>query len=224
MPEDKKTTHPKKYRNWKEYNEELVRRGELLFDTDFLAGWRSELEKMNERKEGARYAYPNSFLNMLGAIHAYLLPYRQLEGFVRLFSKHVKELKGNAPDFTTIWWRVTKIMIELDPRVNRNEEITIAVDSTGIKVTNRGEWIKIHVAVDTKSKQIVSMKVTQQDTGDAKMMKRLVEEASKNARIEKLIGDGGYDSKDNFQTLHDMKIEPVIKVRNNSVVTGKCPA
>src|SRR5487761_173176 len=235
MPEDKKTTHPKKYRNWKEYNEELVRRGELLFDTDFLAGWRSELEKMNERKEGARYAYPNSFLNMLGAIHAYLLPYRQLEGFVRLFSKHVKELKGNAPDFTTIWWRVTKIMIELDPRVNRNEEITIAVDSTGIKVTNRGEWIKekwlkerrgfikIHVAVDTKSKQIVSMKVTQQDTGDAKMMKRLVEEASKNARIEKLIGDGGYDSKDNFQTLSDMKIEPVIKVRSNSVVTGQCP-
>ena len=66
------------------------------------------------------------------------------------------------------------------------------------------------------------MKVTQEDTGDAKMLKPLVEEASKKARIEKLIGDGGYDSKDDFQTLSDMKIEPVIKVRSNSVVSGEC--
>ena len=58
MSEDKKkTTHPKKYRNWKEYNEELVRRGELLFDTDFLVGWRSELKKMNKGKEGAPIAH-----------------------------------------------------------------------------------------------------------------------------------------------------------------------
>jgi hypothetical protein len=44
----------------------------------------------------------------------------------------------------------------------------IAVDSTGIKVTNRGEWmrrkrkgyIKIHVAVDTRTKQVVSLEVS----------------------------------------------------------------
>ena len=236
MSEDskKKKTLPKGYKNWKEYNEELVRRGELLFDTDFLATWRSELKKMNEKKEGAPFAYPGSFLNMLAAIHAYLLPYRQLEGFVKLFSKHVRELKGNVPHFTTIWWRATRMEIDLDPKVNLNEQITIAVDSTGIKVTNRGEWIKekwlkerrgfikIHVAVDTKSKQIVSMKVTQEDTGDARMMRPLVEEASKKANVKKLLGDGGYDSKDNFRTLSDMKIEPVIKVRSNSVVTGEC--
>ncbi|MHB2036437.1 MAG: IS5 family transposase [Nitrososphaerales archaeon] len=230
MPDKK----PKKYRNWKEYNEALVRRGELLFNTDFLAGWRSELEKMNHDKEGARFAYPNSFLNMLAAIHAYLLPYRQLEGFVRLFSHHVKQLKGNAPDFTTIHWRASKMEIDLDPKVNLNEDITIAVDSTGIKVTNRGEWIKekwlkerrgfikMHVAVDTKSKQIVSMKVTQEDTGDGKMLEPLVKEASKKASIRKLIGDGGYDSKDNFKMLFDRGIESVIKVRSNSFATGKC--
>jgi len=86
----------------------------------------------------------------------------------------------------------------------------------------RKGFIKIHVAVDTKSKQIISMKVTQEDTGDAKMMKPLVEEASKKAKIKKLIGDGGYDSRDNFETLSDMKIEPVIKVRSNSIISGKC--
>ena len=227
MPERKK-------RNWREYNEALVRRGELLFDTDFLSGWKSELRKMNEGKEGARFAYPNSFLNMLAAIHVYLLPYRQLEGLVRLFSHHVRKLKGNVPDFTTIQWRMSKMEVNLDPKVNPNEDITIAVDSTGIQVTNRGEWIKekwlkerrgfikIHVAVDTKSKQMVSMKVSEEDTGDGKMLKPLVEDVSKKARIEKLIGDGGYDSKDNFQLLHDKGIEPVIKVRSNSIPTGYC--
>ena len=35
---------------------------------------------------------------------------------------------------------------------------------------------------------------------------------------------GGYDSKDNFRTLDDMKIEPVIKVRSNSIVSGECTA
>lgn len=43
----------------------------------------------------------------------------------------------------------------------------IEVDSTGDKVTNKGEWvrkkrkgyIKIHVKVDIKGKQVVSIKV-----------------------------------------------------------------
>jgi hypothetical protein len=66
-------TYEKKKRDWKKYNEELVRRGELLFDPDFLSGWEEELNKMNEKKEGAKYHYPNSLMNMLAAIHAYLL-------------------------------------------------------------------------------------------------------------------------------------------------------
>jgi hypothetical protein len=37
--------------NWPEYNESLVRRGEIMFDTDFLENWRAELKKMNEGKE-----------------------------------------------------------------------------------------------------------------------------------------------------------------------------
>ena len=90
-----------KKRNWKEYNEELVRRGELLFDPDFLSGWRSDLESSNEGKEGARYRYPDCLMSMLAAIHAYLLPYRQLEGFVRVFAEHVRLLKG-TPDYTSI--------------------------------------------------------------------------------------------------------------------------
>jgi hypothetical protein len=53
-------------RNWKRYNESLVRRGEVLFDFDVIDNWNSELEKMNECKEGRKFVYPDSFIKLLG--------------------------------------------------------------------------------------------------------------------------------------------------------------
>jgi len=43
-----------------------------------------------------------------------------------------------VPDFTTIWWwRVVKMKINLDPKINlQRGDIVIAVDSTGINVQN----------------------------------------------------------------------------------------
>ncbi|MER5175919.1 MAG: transposase [Candidatus Nitrosocosmicus sp.] len=64
-----------------------------------------------------------------------------------------------------------------------DEYIVIAIDSTGIKVTNRGQWmrdkwkarsnknkgyLKIHIAtVNVKSKKILSMKVTDEHVHDS---------------------------------------------------------
>ncbi|MGH9920675.1 MAG: IS5 family transposase, partial [Nitrososphaerales archaeon] len=200
----------KKKRNWKEYNESLVRRGELLFDTDFLSGWSRELGNLNEGKEGARYRYPSSLVNMLAAIHVYLLPYRELEGFLRMFAGHVEGLK--VPDYTTMWWRISRVNVELDPSVDKEKDVTIAVDSTGIKVSNRGEWIrqkwavkrgflKVHLAVDTKRGKILSMEVTKEDVHDRRMLVPLVEGASSRANVTKAIADGAYDSREIFSYL-----------------------
>ena len=238
---DKREEKPKRKINWSEYNESLVKRGEMLFDSGFLQNWRAELKKMNKGKEGPHYRYLNSLISLLATVHIYLLPYRQLEGFLRTMSIHIKKLKEVVPDFTTIWWRVVRMKINLDPKINpeKDNDIVIAVDSTGIKVTNRGEWIlgkwkkkrrirkgfiKIHVAVDTKTKKIVSMSVTKEDVHDGKMLKELVDDVSKNYDIKKVLADGGYDSKDNFRQLDEMKVIPVIKVRKNSSVNNnaKC--
>jgi transposase len=231
---DKKKKKPKKKINWSEYNESLVKRGEMLFDSGFLQNWRAELKKMNKGKEGPHYRYPNSLISLLATVHAYLLPYRQLEGFLRMMSIHIKKLRETVPDFTTIWWRVERMKIHLDPNINpEKNDIVIAVDSTGIKVTNRGEWIldkwknkkrmrkgfiKIHVAVDIKTKKIVSMSVTKEDVYDGKMLKELVDDVSKKHSIKKVLADGSYDSKDNFRYLDRLNIVPVIKVRKNSSV------
>ena len=234
-----KKKKPKRKINWREYNESLVRRGEMLFDDGFLQNWRAELKKMNKGKEGANYRYPNSLILLLATVHAYLLPYRQLEGFLRVMSLHIKKLKEMVPDFTTIWWRVVRTKINLNPKVNlERDNIVIAVDSTGIKVTNRGEWIldkwknkrkrkgfiKIHLAVNIKTKKIVSMIVTKEDVHDGKMLKEIVNDVSKNYDIKKVLADGGYDSKDNFRYLDELKITPIIKVRKNSSIknNSKC--
>lgn len=217
----------KKKRNWKEYNESLVRRGELLFDTDFLSGWSRELESLNEEKEGARYRYPGSLMSMLAAIHVYLLPYRELEGFLRMFSGHVEGLKDRVPDYTTMWWRISRVEIELDPNVDPDEDVTIAVDSTGIKVSNRGEWIrqmwavkrgfiKVHLAVDVKTGKILSMEVTKDGVHDRRMLVPLVEGASSKASVKAAIADGAYDSREIFSYLDKKEIEPVIKVRKDA--------
>ena len=60
-------------RNLKEYNEALLRRGEILLDMDFIDSWSGELARMNEGKVGKPFLYPESFLAMLSIVHAYLL-------------------------------------------------------------------------------------------------------------------------------------------------------
>jgi len=216
-------------RDWEGYNEALVKRGLILLDLDFVAGWSRELKAMNEGKEGGRYRYPESFIKLLAVVHAYVLPYRQLEGFMRGLSQYVDGLK--APDYTTIWWRVARMKVDVASSVEMDKDVTIAVDSSGIKVTNRGEWIhkkwrvqrgfiKVHIAVDTKTKQILAIEVTREDVGDGRMLRRLVNGSQSKAALGRVIADGAYDSKSNFRMLADMGIDPLIRVRKNASLKG----
>ena len=115
----------------------------------------------------------------------------------------------------------------LEPRLDPERPVTIAVDASGIKVADRGEWIrrrwkrrrgflKIHLAVDIKTKQIVAMEVTDEGTGDGRMLKPLVERAQRHCRVVKALADGAYDSRENFEFLAEKGIEAAIKVRKNS--------
>jgi Transposase DDE domain len=76
-----------------------------------------------------------------------------------------------------------------------------------------------HVAVDVKKKKIVSLEVTSEEVHDSKMLKKMVDNASKNNVVKRVLADGTYDSKINFQYLHDNSIEAAIKIRKNS--TGR---
>ncbi len=167
-------------RNWKKYNESLVKRGEILLDFDVIDNWDSELEKMNEGKEGRKFVYPESFIKLLGYMRAYFhLPYRQTEGVVRA---HAANTLPSIPDYSRICRRINRLNIKISDNDKSNlydDNFVIAIDSTGVKVTNRGEWIrhkwnvkrgylKIHVAVDIKRKRILSLQVTSEQVHDGK--------------------------------------------------------
>jgi hypothetical protein len=131
----------------------------------------------------------------------------------------------------------------LDIKINDNKSeefeddyLIIAIDSTGIKVNNRGQWLrdkwniknnnkkgylKIHISVNTQSKKIPSMKVTNEHIHDSKALPELVENiiGSNNtttAIVGKLFADGAYDNNDIFKFLTDNEILPCIKLRNNA--------
>jgi hypothetical protein len=220
-------------RNWKNYNESLVKRGEILLDFDVIDNWNTELIEMNMNKEGRKFVYPDSFIKLLGYMRVYFhLPYRQTEGVVR---EHASNTLPSIPNYySNISRRINRldIKISLDGADKSNlhdDNFVIAIDSTGIKVTNRGEWIrhkwkvkrgylKIHIAVDIKRKRILSLDVTSEQVHDSKVLPVLIEDITikQNKIVNTVIADGVYDNNNNFQYLSFKGIKPAIKVRKNS--------
>ena len=218
--------------NWNKYNESLVKRGEVLLDFDVIDNWCTELEKMNQGKEGRKFVYPDSFIKLLGYMRAYFhLPYRQTEGVVR---EHASNTLPSIPDYySNINRRINRLDIKIDDDANKSslhdDHFVIAIDSTGIKVSNRGEWIrhkwnvkrgylKIHLAVDIKKKRILSLHVTSEQVHDGKILPELIDDITikQNKIVNTVIADGSYDSNKNFQILSFKGIKPAIKIRKNS--------
>ena len=210
-------------RNWPEYNAELVRRGEFYLDLSCVKNWGRELREMNRRKRGAPYKYPNTFITFTSIIYAFFrMPYRQLEGFIGKISVYEPGLV--AADYTTLHKRISKQ--DLGIEIPENDAI-VAVDSTGIKVTNRGDWmrekhgtkrrgwLKVHVAVDVESKRLLSLEVTEEDTSDSEVLRPLL----KDVNIEEGLMDGAYDTNDAFEFMKSKGVDcPGIKIRENAVV------
>ena len=119
-------------------------------------------------------------------------------------------------------------MNRLDIRINEKigNDIVIAIDSTGIKVSNRGErirhkwhirkgYLKIHVAVDIRKKKILSLETTSEEVHDRQVLKKLVDHTLEK-NVKRALGDDCYDSNSNFRYLSKKHIQAGIKTRGNS--------
>lgn len=63
-------------RDWRSYNEELVKRGEYLLEMGFVENWNKELAVMNEGKRGAPYLFPKTLIELQALWHAKRMPVR----------------------------------------------------------------------------------------------------------------------------------------------------
>lgn len=210
-------------RNWKEYNDQLVRRGEFYLDLECVKNWHRELKQMNRKKSGAPYKYPESFILFASVIYSFFrMPYRQLEGFIDKLGTFVPGLI--SADYTTLHRRISKSALQIPIP---EDDVVVAVDSTGMKVTNRGEWmrekhgrvrrgwLKVHVAVDVESKKLLSIEVTEEKIADSEVLRPLL----KDVNIEDGLMDGAFDTNDAFNFMKEKGVDcPGIKIRENAVV------
>jgi hypothetical protein len=221
--------------SWKETDERLIRRGELILDPSLLENHEQELKTMNKGRRGRPYLLANTYVELLSAVrYLYQMPYRQLEGFTRSLHTLIPALPPG--DYSGLRKRILRL--DVDPYRGlreTNEPVSIAVDSTGIKVQKAGGWIerkhgkkkryvKLHFAVRVDTHEVVAMEISTDDVHDVKALPGLVDEAEGNVRVARLYGDGAYDSGDVYRLLEGRGIEPVIKPRRNSRLDAGPPS
>lgn len=220
--------------NWKELHKKYIREGHLYLSFDFLEQWHEELASLNSCKEGAPYQYPESMIQFCAAIKIqFHLGYRQEQGFLESLQRYVPI--PQAPSHATIQRRITTLGLDIiDSLANPQDGQIIAIDSTGIKLYNAGEWIrekhkkkkpflKLHIAVNIDLKQAVAISVTEDSVGDSTLGLPLIDEARKIKRVVKGLYDGAYDTFDMWNGLHARGIKPLIRLRKNAVVHQEHP-
>ena len=173
------------------------------------------------------------------------IPYRNLMGMIlEVFDAE------KVPHYTTIFRRIQSLDVRKSGRIvtvagSRGVAVRFAVDSTGLKQHNRGEWIrqkwqvrrgfvKLHILVGVDTKKILAVRVTDDRTGDSPMFIPLLDDALEN-RVPRTsesgraggstrcsaYGDGDGASKDNLKACRDRNVVPLIKLKVSSTPKGK---
>ena len=228
MPVFSQGTREARYRvtNWREYNESLVRRGDITFwfAEDVIDAWEHDNA---EWKVGRPYVYSDLAIETLLTLRElFRLPYRQTEGLGRSLAA----LMGASiaiPDFTSLQKRAAKMQVQIRIAPAERQSIHVVVDGSGLKVYGEGEWKvrwhrlerrrewrKLHLAVDPQTQEIVAQVLTSSHRADATQVEPLLNQIEQP--VEKLYADGGYDHWNVYQALAQRQIAPVIALRKNA--------
>ncbi|MCH8839248.1 MAG: IS5 family transposase [Planctomycetes bacterium] len=213
--------------NWKDYNESLVRRGDITFwfDDDVIDAWEHDND---EPKNGRPFTYSDTAIECLLMLRElFRLPYRQTEGLGRALA-HLMQAHVAIPDYTSLAKRAAKLEIALDV-AHRQGPIDIVVDSTGLKVFGEGEWKtrkhgiskrrtwrKLHLAINPETQEIEAEVLTENSGHDADQVDELIEQV--DAPIDAFYGDGAYDQWKVYGRLAEETIEAIIPPRKNAKI------
>ena len=197
-----------------------------------------ELKKANKNKNGHPFVYAESLFQSLAIIRSYCgLSYRILEGVA------IQTIgKENAPSYSQIQKRVTKIKILKTATTitayGKRSIMTVSIDGTGLSPSARSEYIHIKhkvkhgfirftIAVDTDTREILALTITDDKVGEAPQFETLMTKVLEDDKVidDKVIdddksitvfGDGAYDSNKIFDYCKKNGITPCIRIRNNA--------
>lgn len=217
----KKLKTPKKpgrTRNWSQYNVSLKNRGSITFwfCEEMLGQW---YDQSSDRGRGRPRLYSNVVIElMLTLKYLYSLPYRQTQGFTESLLKLMK-VERRVPSYTQLQRRSATLEVELAAArttidANRAEAIHVVVDSTGLKVYGEGEWkvrghgvskrrtwMKMHLAVDSSTSEILSTVITPNSVADCEVFEDLIDGVDEP--IEQISADGAYDKSGCYDAIEE---------------------
>ena len=213
--------------NWKDYNESLVRRGDITFwfDDDVIDAWD---HTNDEPKIGRPFTYSDTAIECLLMLRElFQLPYRQTEGLGRALAQMMRATV-TIPDYTSLAKRAARLEIALDV-ANRQGPIDIVVDSTGLKVFGEGEWKtrkhgvskrrtwrKLHLAINPITQEIEAEVLTENSGHDADQVDDLLDQIEKP--VDCFGGDGAYDQWKVYDRLAEDEIAAIIPPRRNAKI------
>lgn len=212
-------------RDWKIQDERLIRRGMVEFDPQLLKNLDKFLRKMNKKKEGRPFSYPDELIKFIGLIKTkFCMSYRTSKGFMVLFSAFFQ-----IPHFSNIFRRMIKLKLNVDDTIPYSDEpLFLSIDASGLEADHGGswlkkhygrkkqKWVKIHFAIDVKTKRIVDFRVGTDKGSDNKKFRGMVKNISKKRKIDKVAADPGYDDYKNYELLGKNKIRCAIKPKNSA--------
>ena len=216
--------------NQKEATDKYTKEGYLYFSFDFLEDWERELKELNENKKGRRFKFPNSMIKCCSKIKfAFRTGWRQVSGILSSLKKWIPI--PEVPKKSQISERFNELKFDYQESIIKENSQNVAIDSTGIKLRFSGQWIrekhkvkspflKLHVAVNTKTNQAVAKSLTEDSISDGSQARKLLNESSKIARVKKGFMDGAYDEIALWNWCLKKKIKPFIRLRKNAKPNG----
>jgi hypothetical protein len=212
-------------RNWKQYNDALVRRGSLTLwvDQDTLRAWRYQ----GPARRGAQFEYSDLAIECLLTLRSvYHLALRATEGFARSLFE-LMEVDLPVPDYTTLCRRAATVPIALPKKATG--PLHLVLDSTGLKVYGEGEWkvrqhgyskrrtwLKLHLAVDPRTHEIQAAMVTDPGVTDAATVPALLEQVENP--VESAAGDGAYDRQEVYDALDRRSARALVPPRRDAKI------
>ena len=119
--------------------------------------------------------------------------------------------------------------IRLPPITKDKAGHVISIDSTGLKIHAQGEWnrkkhaqkdrrewVKMHLAIDNDSMQILAVESTADDVHDCEVFDTLID--SIPGQIDKALGDGAYGTVGAYKKCDERNIKLVAKPKSSDVV------
>jgi IS5 family transposase len=221
-------------RNWKQYNESLVKRGSITFwfDEESLANWYTGSQKLGR---GRPEKYSDKAIHCGLTLKALLgLTLRSTEGFL----KSLMELMGleiDVPDYTSLCKRQKMLDVKLPLMKKRpDEKLDIVVDTTGLKIYGEGEWRvrthgktqrrrwrKVHLAINSLTQEIEACCLTEQKVQDCQGLPMLLNQIK--TPVNKVIADGAYDRFSCYEEAERRKCEGLFPPQHNASTSKKEP-